>query len=297
MAQDLRLRRFSDPAAFREEAEAWLLESEAEHNLLLGLVSGLGTSTGNYKPPFYFCTIERDEKVQGCAFRTPPFKLGVTRMPDQAMPLLVEDVGHVYSELPGVLGPEAVAQRFARLWSQGKGVSAEVGVRQGIYHLTRVAMPEPPAAGRLRSAVQEDLEFLIEWTLAFASDTRMMPPLDPRRSVERQVSEGQMWLWEDAKPRSMAGVSGYTPQGARIGYVYTPPAFRGRGYASACVAHLSQRVLDGSRKFCFLYTDLSNPTSNTMYRRIGYALVCEVVDYNFAWLQSSDSLTATGTHG
>ena len=63
--------------------------------------------------------------------------------------------------------------------------------------------------------------------------------------------------------------------------MYTPPELRGRGYASACVAALSARELDEGRRFCFLYTDLSNPVSNAIYQRIGYTPVSDVVDYRF----------------
>ena len=79
----------------------------------------------------------------------------------------------------------------------------------------------------------------------------------------------------------MAAAMGETPNGTRIGCVYTPPALRGRGYASALVAELSQRLLDAGRRYCFLYTDLANPTPNVMYHRIGYRPVCDVVDVNF----------------
>lgn len=64
--------------------------------------------------------------------------------------------------------------------------------------------------------------------------------------------------------------------------VYTPPAARGRGYASACVAALSQRVLDDGAHFCMLYTDLANPVSNAIYQRIGYVPVADVTDW---WLR------------
>src|ERR671932_2648937 len=69
-------------------------------------------------------------------------------------------------------------------------------------------------------------------------------------------------VWHDGRPVSLAGYSGPTPNGIRVGPVYTPPEHRRRGYASACVAALSQLLLDGSRRFCFLFTDLANPTSN-----------------------------------
>ncbi|MFN8562638.1 MAG: GNAT family N-acetyltransferase [Anaerolineae bacterium] len=67
----------------------------------------------------------------------------------------------------------------------------------------------------------------------------------------------------------------------RIGPVYTPPELRGRGYASGCVAGMSQILLDTGRQFCFLFTDLRNPTSNHIYQVIGYEPVCDFTDYAF----------------
>ena len=68
----------------------------------------------------------------------------------------------------------------------------------------------------------------------------------------------------------MAGWSGPTAHGIRVNAVYTPVELRGQGYASATVAALSQLLLDRGYRFCCLYTDLSNPTSNAIYKRIGY---------------------------
>ena len=82
-------------------------------------------------------------------------------------------------------------------------------------------------------------------------------------------------LWEDGAQVSFAAYGGPTPNGIRIGPVYTPPKLRGRGYATALVADLSQRLLDEGRRYCFLYTDLANPTSNAIYERIGYVRVGE----------------------
>jgi predicted GNAT family acetyltransferase len=79
----------------------------------------------------------------------------------------------------------------------------------------------------------------------------------------------------------MAGFGGWTPSGVRIGPVYTPPDLRGRGYASALTAELSAELLAGGRDYCFLYTDLANPTSNRIYQAIGYEFVCESAEYAF----------------
>lgn len=68
---------------------------------------------------------------------------------------------------------------------------------------------------------------------------------------------------------------------AAVNLVYTPPELRRRGYASACVAALSQLLLDAGWKFCCLFTDMSNPTSNHIYQQIGYTPVCDFNEYIF----------------
>jgi uncharacterized protein len=82
-------------------------------------------------------------------------------------------------------------------------------------------------------------------------------------------------------PRSMAAVVRRTPRGSGIAALYTPPEHRGRGYATALVATLSRGDMERGSAFCFLHTDLANPTSNRIYQRIGYRPVCDVVDLVF----------------
>ena len=88
-------------------------------------------------------------------------------------------------------------------------------------------------------------------------------------------------IWEDDGPVSLAGFGGTTPTGTRIGPVYTPPEHRGRGYGSAVTAAVSAERLAAGRRFCFLYTDLSNPTSNRIYVAIGYRRVCDSLELRF----------------
>jgi predicted GNAT family acetyltransferase len=101
-----------------------------------------------------------------------------------------------------------------------------------------------------------------------------------------EAPEREVWLWEDGPedgraPVCMVGAGSPTRNGVRIGAVYTPPERRGRGYASALVAHVSASLLAAGRRFCTLYTDLDNPTSNRLYRRIGYRPVADVLHLRF----------------
>jgi hypothetical protein len=80
----------------------------------------------------------------------------------------------------------------------------------------------------------------------------------------------------------MAGSSRGPTNGATVSVVYTPARNRRHGYASACVAALSQSLLDDGYRFCTLYTDLSNPTSNKIYQNVGYRPIedCTMITFD-----------------
>lgn len=272
----IRIRRFDDPHGFARRARPFLMAAEAEHNLLLGIIDQLLSGEHTFQEPVYLATIEHDDTVLGCAFRTPPHKVGLTRMPRHAVPHLVENMRQVYHQVPAVMGPRSTAVAFGRCWTDRVGGRAELGMRMGVHQLKQVVPPSNPAPGRMRPAARTDLPLVEEWAAAFADDTgaHTHDPGMARSLIDR----GALFLWQDEVPRSMAAAVGQTPNGVRIGYVYTPPASRGHGYASIITARLSQLQLDLGRRFCFLYTDLGNRTSNAIYRRLGYRRVAEVVD-------------------
>ncbi len=274
------VRRHPDAAAFLERAGPWLLRREAEHNLILGIAAALVQRSASAQPPVYLATIERGDEVAGCAFRTPPYKLGLTRMPAAAAPALADDVARVYAWLPAVMGPESAARAFAEAWAAARRARPSRGRPQGLYELDRVVPPARPAAGRLRVAGADDVDLVVDWIGRAVEEMGLADPRADVRAHER-VERGEVYLWDDDGARSLAARVGRTPHGARIGYVYTPRGLRGRGYASTCVAALSQLCLDEGLRCCFLYTDLGNPTSNAIYARIGYRRIGEVVDYDF----------------
>ena len=166
-----RVRRHATARAFLDRAETWLMQAEAEHNLILGLARKLTESTEGYDPPIYLATIEDDDGVVGCAYRTPPYKLGLTSMPEAALALLADDAADVYASLPAALGPTAETRRFAEHWSRKKGVRAREGMRQGIYQLETVTPPARTPPGHLRRADANDIDLIAGWLDAFIDDT------------------------------------------------------------------------------------------------------------------------------
>lgn len=268
--------------AFLERAEAWLLRAEDHHNLVLSLSHALAereaepTEEVVGRGPFY-ATIEAAGEVVGCALRSPPHKVLVTEMPLEAAAVLAAGLVVAYDHIPAVLGPREVAEEVAVAWVRARGGGWRPGMEQGIYRLDQ-ATPPSGVPGRMRLARAEDLELAIEWGEGFARDAGVQFATS-RVSVTGWLERGQLYLWEvEGRPVSVAVAQGRTPHGIRIGYVYTPPEHRRRGYAGALVAALSGEMLDGGIDFCVLYTDLSNPTSNAIYRRVGYELIERVQD-------------------
>ena len=69
--------------------------------------------------------------------------------------------------------------------------------------------------------------------------------------------------------------------------VYTPPEHRGTGYGSAVTAAVSQHALDAGARDVILFTDLANPTSNSIYQKIGYRPVYDSTELEFTRLPST----------
>jgi predicted GNAT family acetyltransferase len=138
----------------------------------------------------------------------------------------------------------------------------------------------------MRPYQESDRDLVIAWMDAFVDEALPeAPPEDAEHWLERTLSnpDGGVVLWLDGEqPVSFSGYGGLTPNGIRVGPVYTPPGLRRRGYASALVAELTKRLLEGGRKFCFLFTDLANPTSNSIYQRVGYEPVSDADQWVFA---------------
>jgi predicted GNAT family acetyltransferase len=210
-----------------------------------------------------------------------PFNYPVLVSPAEydAVIALADALIEVDRSVPGVGSSAAVAAQFAGRWTEltGQGARPTRGMR--LYEA--VGKNEVPASrGKIREAGENDRELVVRWMGSFLEDVN-----EPARDVEQVVGSGveerRFWLWEDGStPVSMAARSIAVEGVVRIQAVYTPPEQRNRGYAGACVGALTAQLLASGLR-CILYTDLANPTSNSVYRRIGYRAVDEGLRYEF----------------
>jgi predicted GNAT family acetyltransferase len=275
--------RWSSAQDFLGAAGAFLAAREAEHCLLYGLSSTIASHPEIYPDP-RFWTVHEAERVVAAALRTPPHNLILSQVDEPRwLTALAADV-LASDPPPGVNAPTAAAQALADAWSARTGGTPERVVQERIFRLDRV-IPQRPAPGCCREAEERDRALLVAWAAAFHAEALpAAPPLDAAEAADRMLRRaGRVaYLWEDAgEAVALAGVAGPTPRGIRVGPVYTPPDRRGHGYASNLVAEVSRRQLASGRSFCFLFTDLANPTSNHIYQAIGYTPVVDVDQYRF----------------
>jgi uncharacterized protein len=277
----LTVHRPDDAGAFLARAGEFLVAREAEHNLILGIAAQVRSMPGHFaEPPSFDVVTDASERVVAAAMRTPPFNLVLSEVDDPAaIDLLVE---HMSAErLPGVSGPREVVARFADRWSALTGRRTRVDLSERIFRLDRLVPPERPASGSWRLAEPRDRELVAAWLTAFGEEaTPGQPsPAEPIALADRWIAREYrtLYLWEDGGQEvCMVGAGGETPNGVRIGPVYTPPELRGRGYATTLTAAVSQDQLDRGRRFVTLFTDLANPTSNRIYQAIGFVPVRDV---------------------
>ena len=281
----IRVERPSTVGAFLDLAGGYLAAREAEHNLIWALTSTLTNNPEIYPlPPLFAVAVEEPgPRVVAAAMQTPPHNLVLAEVAEPTA-IAVLATALAGEALPGVLGPTTAVAEFAARWSAAAGRSTRKAMAERIYRCTRVISPRP-AAGVARIAEAPDRDLLIDWLRAFNTEAGLQS-VDGEAVVAdrwvRRIGGRTMWLWEHGdRTVSASGVSGPTPHGIRVGPVYTPPADRGRGYASNLVAAATQAQLDAGKRFVFLFTDLANPTSNHVYQAIGYESVGDVDQWAF----------------
>lgn len=278
---------YSDPALFVEEVWPWLTEKEAENCLIIGVSGAISRAPERFEG-YRQWTVVDESGIVAAALIAPPANVMLADTGNRAAVAALASALHEEAiEIPGVIANSPTADWFTDAWKRSTGVDAEVTMAQGLFRLDRVEIVPAPK-GHAREATESDIDVLALWLVAFRDEA--VPHNEPltvdsaKPLIERRLDNPDtgMWVWDhEGQVVSMSGHGGPTPNGIRIAPVYTPPDLRGNGYATALVAHQSQDLLDSGRRFCFLYTDLSNPTSNAIYERIGYKRIADSAEIRF----------------
>jgi uncharacterized protein len=255
-----------------------LLKHEAESCVQLGLIKRI---RGGFSPisadevdqPILW-TVGDGTSIDLVAIQTLKCQMIVTRGSAGALAVLADGLARRNWDGSALVGVTPSVGALVDGYSALSRRQAKLDVRLRVFQLDAVNWPKP-VSGSMRLCRSEDVHVLGRFITGFHAAINDGLTESPLAQAERVIADGRRYVWLDPEPVAMAGYSGPTPNGVRVNAVYTPPEFRGRGYASNLVAQLSQHLLDQGRKYCFLFTDQANPTSNSIYQKIGYCAVSD----------------------
>jgi Predicted acetyltransferase len=264
---------------FFSHAGELLYQHEDINGLMVGILENWRGKEVAVAPLLLRVVDERGETVTAAVnFRKNPMNIIFTLASDEQLRVIAEYLKNSDEKFTGFVGPRREVRKFADIWEQMTSAKTDLSMGQLIYKIENVTFPEG-VLGEMRVATHEELPLVFQWSKAFIEEAM---PADKRTDKEWQdfaelviARQGAHLWYVNGKPVAQAVWSRPTRNGVSISGVYTPPELRKRGYASAVVAALSQKMLEQGRRFCVLYTDASNPTSNKIYQNIGYREVCE----------------------
>ncbi len=261
-------------AAFDAAALPFLRARPTQNTILLSVPSVIrerGPNAFGNEPPRFGWYEEADGSVSAAFVQTPPHPMLLSDLPEGAARPLAEALLASGRPLSGVNGPDADARAVADAWCAATGATRTEGARHRLYLLGELTDPDPAPAGAPRVATSGDLELLMAWFVDFAQEVGD-PVMNVQRAVVDRLDYRGLTLCEaDGVPVSLAGITRLLEgDGIRIGPVYTPKPLRGRGYAAAATAAACRTAYERGAREVSLFTDVSNPTSNALYQRLGF---------------------------
>ena len=273
--------RYSDMDAFANDTLEVLLENEIQNNLPISFIHSKAAVMSNC----ILATVkDTDGAVVLSASCTPPYNILIyetgNRQNNAAVKLLCDELKSINFEINGVMAEQGLAHRFATEYFGGNTLYKNVPMN--VMRLDKINQIEK-ASGYCRPLQENDLYYVPYWERAFSEECNIVVNNIPTyyERAKSRIEKEVYYIWEDGHPVSQAVHGRSTPNGAVVNGVYTPPYYRGRGYASSVVAELSQILLDRGNKFCCLFADAENPISCGIYRKIGYYDICILSEIKF----------------
>ncbi|AZK94424.1 MULTISPECIES: GNAT family N-acetyltransferase [Streptomyces] len=272
-----------DVEEFLDRAGDFLRSRPALHNTPLTTIEKLRKPESGTEATLLGRLETADGEVRAVLYRPPTRRLGVTRLSPEQAGTLATYLADLGLTLTGITAEDGTADAFTEAWQRHTGATAVLHQRWHLYRLGELTPPDPFPAGRGRRAGGPDLGDVIRMCGEFCESVGETPVPDSGNWAGTRFADRHFTFWEtpDGTPASIAAATTMVAGMVRIDPVYTPAPLRGRGYAAAVTAEISRTALAAGATDVVLYTDPANPTSNALYRRLGYDRITDLHGYHF----------------
>lgn len=265
---------------FASRVTPFLQENEDKFSLFLGVLERI--KAGDYENP-YMATIEENGQLLAIFQMTPPHPLNIIFVDENKLAtctdLCITELINQAVPVESIISVKEWAILFANKWQERTGGSYSLMMDQGLYRLDKVEESLEMSPGTWRYATANDALLIEKWFGQFEHDIGLpnTAPVEIKKRVKAMLDAKEVFLWEDqGEVVSMMKKARPTANGVTVSLVFTPAEKRRKGYGRTMVAAVSKELLK-EFKFCVLYTDMLNPTSNKIYQEIGYKKLIDSV--------------------
>jgi len=269
----IQLHVYEEVLRFKEDVTPFLEKNEQENNLILGVLQVV-------QEPIFMAVAKQGEEIAVVFLQTVEKQMIVatSEIAEEDIVELAKKLTKVYPDIPGFIGNKKVIQKLAEEIAILEQKKIVVGMEQGVYELKRVKKKWNKDE-IFRTINSDELPLIEKWIYQFCEDVKLPTTKEEaKQTAHTLITTNRLFGLEvGGKLVSVAAKTRPTTNNITVNFVYTPKEERKKGYASNCVAALSQRMLDEGYKTTTLYTDLANPTSNKIYQEIGYEEIMESV--------------------
>lgn len=272
---------YKSPHSFLEYNEQFLEKRELENNLILGICNGF-VNKAEVQDGCVFINAVEGNNVKAVSIKTAAKAIIAGETNNN---IYIKELADYYLEnnidLKGVFGEDFYVNEFSNFY----GKQPHVDMTLIVHQLTTVNKL-PAAAGKFEMADSNDVDLVAGWSLTFEDEKNPAVRNSKEqvlKTTQAKIALGNIFKWTDkGNTVCIAAINRKTKNAGIIGLVYTPDEYRGNGYATSHVQKLSEYILQNGFKYCGLFTDKANPTSNSIYKKIGYKPITEFIDIGYS---------------
>ena len=283
----MRLHTYKNAQSFLKANQCLLVDNEALTQLIL--YNALQKLTVPPCNTCFFGTVTENKQVILLFSNVTPYNLQIfspiedERLIHTAIKLLIEYILETNIPIKGISSNLIICNSFITYYRKKSPSSTfKEYLKSDILELRDLHTTSIPN-GSFRQANQMDLDTITHWNVLFGKDILGLR-LEYDRIIDliqEQINNNLYYIFlnTDNIPVAMACTTRKLLNGVSISYVYTSNNYRGLGYATAIMYHLSKSILEQGNQFCTLLVDKKNPIANRVYHKVGYHFIAENYDY------------------
>jgi predicted GNAT family acetyltransferase len=271
---------YKTPQLFLADNEFFLEKREMENNLILGICNGFADKTKVQEGCVFISAVD-GSGIKAASIKTAAKAIIAGETTDNRY---TKELADYYRErdigLKGVFGEDPYVSWFSFFYGKQPAIDMTL-----LVHRLTAVNKLPVAPGRFEMANYKDVDLVTAWSMVFEEekDPAVRKSKDQvLKATQDKIAAGDVFQWTNQGAIvSIAAINRRTKNAGIVGLVYTPEEHRRQGYATSLVQRLSAHILQNGFKYCGLFTDKANPTSNHIYQKIGYEPIAEYLDISY----------------